>query len=107
MSIKKIKPAEWIFLPVYIWLFAVALSFSENKLNIETIFLIILLFIFWLKLEATSYFNPFWLFIGFHYYEVESSNNIVFILITKEKGLKHGKELNNLIRINDFTFLKK
>ena len=107
MNIKKIKPAEWIFLPVYIWLFAVALSFSEDKLNIETIFLIILLFIFWLKLESISYFNPFWLFLGFHYYEVESSNNITFILITKEKGLKYGKELNNLIRINDFTFLKK
>ncbi len=105
--VKEIKPIEWSFLPVYIWLFVIALSFNEKVLTFETIFLMILLFLFWLKLDSVSYFNPFLLFFWYRFYEIKSDKTTTFTLITRRKDLKNIKNINNLICINNFTFLEK
>lgn len=100
-----IKPIEWTFLPVYIGLFVIALSF-DNNLYPETIFLLLILFIFWLFLESVSYFNPFFLIFWYRFYEIKSESNITIILIIKRKDLKIINEIDWLRRINNFTYLK-
>jgi len=108
-EIIEIKPIEGSFLPVYIWLFVIALSFSDT-LQPETITLLFVLFLFWAFLDWVSYFNPFWLLFWYRFYETKSSSGTVFTLITKKKDIKitNGKYvLDNLIRINNFTFLQK
>lgn len=105
MEIKEIKPIESTFLPVYIWLFVIALSF-DSSLSVETIFLLFILFLFRRYLDSVSYFNPFFLFFWYRFYEVKSSFWLTLMLITKEKDLKSTDSIEWLIRINNFTFLQ-
>jgi len=104
-GIEKVKPMEGQFLPVYIGLFVIALSFNDT-LTIASWFLIFILFILWVSFENVSYFNPFFILWGYRFYEIETSDNITSILITKRKDVKTIKELNNLTRLNNFTFLE-
>ena len=103
-NIKTVKPMEWQFMPVYIWLFVVALSF--NNFSISTLFLIFILFILQLTFETVSYFNPFMILLWYRFYEIETDNNIVSIIITKTKDIKKIKEFKTLVRLNNFTFLE-
>ena len=105
IQVKKIKPAEGIFLPIYIGLFVIALSFSDG-FSVQTCFLILFLFVLWLLFENVSYFNPFFLFCGYRFYEIESDNNLTVMIITKRKDLKKIERFTNLTRINNFTFLE-
>lgn len=100
-----IKPIEFTLMPVYLSLFVIVLGFWGNKFNLENNLLLLILFIFWYNLERTSYFNPMWLFWWLRFYEVKTSNNVIIMLITKDKDLKWELNKENLIRINNFTFL--
>lgn len=105
LAVKKIKPVEGVFLPIYIGLFVIALSFNEG-FSPQTCFLILFLFVLWVLFENVAYFNPFFLFWGYRFYEVESVNDVTILVITKKKDIKKIRELKNLIRINNFTFLE-
>jgi len=105
LSIKEIKPIEWSFLPVYIWLFVIALSFSESTLKLETVILMFILFLFWTRLDSVSYFNPFMLFFWYRFYEVKSDKSTTFTVITKRSDLKNITQMEWLLRINNFTFI--
>jgi hypothetical protein len=104
-NIIRIKPMEGQFLPVYIGLFVIALSFNSS-LTISSWFLIFVLFILWVSFETVSYFNPFFIIWGYRFYEIETSENITSIVITKKKDVKKITEFNNLTRLNNFTFLE-
>lgn len=105
IQVAKIKPVEGTFLPIYIGLFVIALSFTDG-FSIEAIFLTALLFILWILFENVSYFNPFFLFWGYRFYEVETANGITVLIITKRKDLKRIEQFTSLTRINHFTFLE-
>lgn len=104
-KIKKIKPMEGQFLPVYIGLFVIALSFND-KLTVSSLFLILILFILWISFETVSYFNPFFIIWGYRFYEIETVDNITSIIITKRKDVKSISQFKNLTRLNNFTFLE-
>ncbi|PID87361.1 hypothetical protein CSB07_01575 [Candidatus Gracilibacteria bacterium] len=106
VKVLKIKPVEGVYLPIYIGLFVIALSFTNINL-VNSYFLITLLFIFWLNFENVAYFNPFFIFLGYSFYEVETEDGITIMLILRRKGIKKMKKIEKLIRINDFTFLQK
>jgi hypothetical protein len=104
-DIIKVKPMEGQFLPVYIGLFVIALSFN-GELTISSIFLIVILFILWVSFETVSYFNPFFIILGYRFYEIETIDNITSIIITKRKDVKQIAQFTNLTRLNNFTFLE-
>lgn len=104
-TVSKIKPIEWVFLPIYIWLFVIALSFNSITW-MDSYFLIGVLFLFWLLFENISYFNPFFLFFWYNFYEVETKDWVTVILILKRSSIKNTNKIEKLIRINDFTFLQ-
>lgn len=101
----ELKPAEWVFLPVYIWLFVVALELG-NPFTLEISILLIFLFILWCFFEWVSYFNPIFLFFWYRFYEIKDVNNINYMLITKRKDMKSLRNFSKLTRINNFTFLE-
>lgn len=104
-DVVKIKPMEGQFLPVYIGLFVIALSFS-GELTISSIFLIVILFILWVSFETVSYFNPFFTILGYRFYEIETKDSVTSIIITKRKDVKQISQFTNLTRLNNFTFLE-
>jgi hypothetical protein len=101
-SIVSIEQANNAFLPSYLSYFFVALSVPY----VETlIFVFAILFIFTF-LSQTLYFNPLFLVFGYHFYYLNTTNNVQLFIMTK-KELKEPKSINidQLRRINNFTFI--
>lgn len=101
-SISSIEQANNAFLPSYLGYFFVALSVPYVK---TLIFVFAILFIFTF-LSQTLYFNPLFLVFGFHFYYLNTTNNVQLFIITK-KELKEPKsiDIDQLRRINNFTFI--
>lgn len=101
-SILSIEQANNAFLPSYLGYFFVALSVPY----VETlVFVFAILFIFTF-LSQTLYFNPLFLVFSYHFYYLNTTNNVQLFIITK-KELKDPKSINinQLRRINNFTFI--
>ena len=105
-DIIKIFPLEWELIPVYLWLFIISLSFWTNCTTYQWIITSIL-FIFWIKFETISYFNPFMILIWYRFYKVETKDWIVVTIISRTKDVKtvNNISLCKLRRLNNFTFL--
>lgn len=107
MNCIEIEIAEPKYIPIYIAYFVIALS-VDNWKNFCFIFILICLLILKGKF---SYFNPYLLF-SYNFYEIsinEDGNKYAkykVFLISNQK-IKNIKIHNNLIRLNDFTFLDK
>jgi hypothetical protein len=101
-SILSIEQANNAFLPSYLGYFFVALSVPY----VETlIFVFAILFIFTF-LSQTLYFNPLFLVFRYHFYYLNTTNNVQLFVITR-KELKDPKsiKIEQLRRINNFTFI--
>ncbi|GAA4242136.1 hypothetical protein GCM10022292_11270 [Winogradskyella damuponensis] len=101
-SIISIEQANNAFLPSYLGYFFVALSVPY----VETlIFVFAILFIFTF-LSQTLYFNPLFLVFRYHFYYLNTTNNVQLFVITR-KELKDPKsiKIEQLRRINNFTFI--
>ncbi len=102
--IKEIEQANNAFLPSYLGYFFVALSVPYCD---TLIFVFGILFIFTF-LSQTLYFNPLFLFFGYHFYYLTTDNNIRIFIITRKKLKDPKKEsFPKLKRINNFTFIDK
>ena len=99
-----IVPVEGNFLPTYIGMYVISLSLGG--MGTDTIAICLFLFVMWLQLGSVSYFNPFISLLGYRYYSVRSIDNKTITLITNEKDLKNAERIDNLIRINNYTFLR-
>lgn len=108
MECSDVEIAEPKYIPVYIAYFVIAVSI-DDLLIFGVVFILIYLLILKGKF---SYFNPYLLFFGYHFYEVsidtdsEKYAKYKLFLISKQK-IKYIRIYNNLIRLNDFTFLDK
>lgn len=103
-SITEIEQANNVFLPSYLGYFFVALS-VPNCDTLLFVFLILFVFTF---LSQTLYFNPLFLFFGYNFYNVTTTDNIKIFIVSK-KIIKNPTdiEFNKLKRINNFTFIDK
>lgn len=100
--IEEVELASHSFLPNYLGYFFVALSIP----NITTlIYVYAVIFIFTHLSKALS-FNPLFLLFGYQFYFVTGEDGTRIFLITKQKMKTYqDADLNNLRRINDFTFI--
>lgn len=105
LEVRELKPIESVAVPTYIGLFVIALGLSEIPMPVPLVVLVVL-FLFWTRLEKIFYFNPIWLFFGYRFYEVKSSNDNTYTLITKRDRLKGEQDFNSLRRLNNYTFLE-
>lgn len=105
LEVIEIKPIESVAVPTYIGLFVIALGLNSIAIPTALVILIVL-FMFWTRLEKIFYFNPIWLFFGYRFYEVKSSGDNTYTLITKRDRLKGQQDFTSLRRLNNYTFLE-
>ncbi len=101
-QIEEVELASHSFLPNYLGYFFVALSIP-NTTTFIYVYVVILVFI---HLSQALSFNPLFLLLGYQFYFVTGEDRTKVFLITKQKmKVYQDVELNNLRRINDFTFI--
>lgn len=105
LEVDEEKPIESVAVPTYIGLFVITIGLSGTNDQTSLIVLLVL-FLFWTRLEKIFYFNPIWLFFGYRFYEVKSSSKNTYTLVTKRDRLKGKQSFGNLRRINNYTFLE-
>jgi len=99
-----IVPVEGNLIPTYIGMFVISLSLSAEAEVVSSIFVMSFLLIFWLNIGSVSYFNPFLTILGYRFYSVRTIKNKTITVIANVSDYKEIKELNNLSRINNYTF---
>lgn len=105
LCITNVKIAEVNYIPMYIGYFVLAFDI-ETFSSMFYIIPSLIIFIYFTKLY---YFNPFLIFLGYHYYEVDDSdgNGLLFISNTKNLKIQDNKaNFSNLIRFNENTFFE-
>lgn len=119
-SIVESKPMESVAIPTYVGLFVIAVEIAnmdnEGRLfawlefgDISALFLLVLLFILWRKIEKIIYFNPVWLVKGYRFYEIRAADGNSYTLITNRddmKTIKKPVKTESLIRINNYTYME-
>lgn len=106
-KIKSIRPLEFTFIPAYFGLLIISLSLGSFLNRIEVIFLSLIIYLIWFKLENVSFFNFYWLFLNYRFYEINTEMSS-YILITKRKDVKNCKTIKDLKlkRINNYSFIE-
>ena len=101
-KIEEVELASHSFLPNYLGYFFVALSIPNITM---LIYVYAVIFAFTHLSQALS-FNPLFLLFGYQFYFVTGEDRTKIFLITKQKMKSYlDAELNDLRRINDFTFI--
>ncbi len=108
---KSVEPSEFLFFPVYIGLYLIALRLEWN---IQSWIILTLLFIIWFRLESVCYFNIIWSLMGYKFYRVTTSNGTIVHVICKNKDWKISPSSTNenlekvgeLTAINNFTYIQ-
>ncbi|WP_121022791.1 hypothetical protein [Helicobacter vulpis] len=111
-SVEVVEVAEPKYIPIYIAYFVIAVSL-ENWI----IFAVVFTLIYFLILKGKfSYFNPYLLFFGYHFYEISIDLNKAHgqnmyakfkVFLISKRTLKEEMQYSKLIRLNDFVFLDK
>jgi hypothetical protein len=99
----EVEYANSSFIPTYLGYFFVGLSL-ESTTQLAVVYVLIFLFT---QLSQTEYFNPIYLFFGYKFYHVRSSEGTKLFIITKRKirNAKNEKFIK-LKRINESTFIE-
>lgn len=101
-EIQSIEVANNAFLPSYLGYFFVALSITTPQ---TLLFIYFILFLF-TYCSQTIYFNPIFLFFGYHFYNATTADNIrVFIISKREIRTTYALVFPRLKRINNYTFI--
>ena len=105
-NIVSIQPVEHEIIPTYIGLFVIMLGLGSLSL-IYQMFIVLFIFGIWFVLmEKSYYFNLIWL-LKYRYYKVQDEIGNTYIIYSKRNDVKEVGEIQNLVRINNFTFLEK
>ena len=105
-GIQNVEMANDVYMPSYLGYFFVALSIPNSDWII-LLFVFGILFVF-TYFSQSLYYNPLFLLFGYKFYYITKKNNLKVFIISK-KDIQETKDLkiNNLRRINDFTFIDK
>jgi|GEM_PF-2278733 hypothetical protein len=117
-TIAEIKPLESVAVPTYIGLFVVSMGVASadfdgkmvasgfNMVDAVGVVTMLLLFIFWRKIERILYFNPIWLLLKFRFYEIKAEDGGTYTLITRRQDMKNTQYIDSLLRINNYTYME-
>lgn len=101
-QIKEVELASHSFLPNYLGYFFVALSIP----NLTTLFYVYTVIFIFTHLSKALSFNPMFLLFGYQFYFVTGEDGTKVFLITRQKMKAYQDAvLDDLRRINDFTFI--
>ena len=107
-NIVSIQPVEHEIIPTYIGLFVIMVGLDSLSC-IYQIFIVFFIFVIWFVLmEKSYYFNLIWLLVfKYRYYKVQDEIGNTYIIYSKRNDVKEVGKIQNLVRINNFTFLEK
>jgi len=105
-NIVSIQPVEHEIIPTYIGLFVIMVGLDSLSF-IYQIFTVFFIFVIWFVLmEKSYYFNLIWL-LKYRYYKVQDKIGNTYIIYSKRNDVKEVGKIQNLVRINNFTFLER
>lgn len=117
-TIAEIKPLESVAVPTYIGLFVISMGVASadfdgkmvasgfNMVDAVGVVTMLLLFIFWRKIERILYFNPIWLLLKFRFYEIKAEDGGTYTLITRRQDMKNTQYMDSLLRVNNYTYME-
>lgn len=102
-KIASVRPAESIYLPIYVSYFVIALNFY----SLYSLCVITVILIYCMNKTKIFYFNPLLLIFGYNFYEVVTDKGVSLLMITKLSNIKDKKilEQQRFIRLNEFVFI--
>lgn len=100
-SIKTADANIFAFFIAYLFPF---ISLSSDKINELVLVFILLLFVFMILGTHSYHTNPILTFLGYHFYEVTTPENITYLLITK-RDLRNTKQIDYIVQISDYMVL--
>ena len=83
-----------------------SMGFLEDIGYIEQIFIVIFLFIIF-YINNIGYLNPFLFFCKIRVYKVEAEQLNYIVIVAKNKQLKNVEILEELVKIDEYTFIQK
>jgi hypothetical protein len=99
-----IEQADNSFLPSYIGYFVIGLSVAK----LQDLILVWSLITALLFLAGSQYFNAIYILFGYHYYHATTAKGTkIFIICRKEIRNPENIIFDNLMRINDTTYIKR
>jgi len=101
-SVSGQKPAEVMYVPVYLGYFFIALSISQFSIFL-CVASILLIFVWF---SQHLYFNILWVVMGYRYYEINNASS-QYLLITKRQDWKGETKGLTVRRINNYTFIEE
>lgn len=106
-DIVELNPHESQVVPSFVSMFVVSLGLVPMSIS-STVIVGVLMFSFWCILCHVSYYNPFFTLFRYRFYQARLNDEHAkfIILITKKDGLKEGKKIEKLKRINNYTFME-
>lgn len=102
---REISIADYEFLPVYLGYFFVALSTNNYYTFICSYSLV-----FWFSyLSQMQYYNPVFLILGYHYYNVKTVSGTNVFILKRGPIIRNANvvSFNSLRRLNDCTYIEK
>ena len=108
LTVESIQPLEQEVVPSYLGLFVIMLGLGELTAINQWIVLVLVFLIWNLFMERSYYFNLLWL-ISYRYYKVSDQYGNEYVVYSKRKDFKKNEQvvtINDLIRINNFTFIE-
>lgn len=108
IEINKMYPIYTELIPVYLSIVMIATSLNtfDSTNDIATIIIFIAIFIFF-KMSNIGYINPVWYLIGYRIFKIDNEKAIYILIIHKNDTLKGLKQIKNINRIDEYTFIKK
>lgn len=100
---KEIELADGEFLPTYLGYFFISVGVSDHFTMI-VLYLIVSVFTF---LSQSQYYNPIFLFFGYHFYHISTEVGTKIFVIQKGEIIRNPKDFspNTLYRLNNSTFI--
>ena len=105
-NIVSIQPVEHEIIPTYIGLFVIMLGLGSLSLIYQMFIVLFIFGILFVLMEKSYYFNLIWL-LKYRYYKVQDEIGNTYIIYSKRNDVKEVGKIQNLVRINNFTFLEK
>ena len=104
VNCKEVNRADGRYLTIYLSYLFVSVRVSEY-FTMATAYLIVFVFTF---LSQTQYYNPIYLFFGYHYYHVTTESGTKIFVIRKGAVIRNIKDLrfDHLHRLNNSTFIE-
>ncbi|WP_315118151.1 hypothetical protein [uncultured Clostridium sp.] len=103
-NINSIKTADGEvvgFLVAYLLPFV---NFASNEINKKVLIFIFILFFIVVWGTNSYHINPLITLLGYHFYEVTTSNNITFLLLTK-KDLRNTTSIKKVVQLTEYMVL--